>query len=90
MDDLFATHELILLPAAPVSRLAAGADHSNTRTRLLRYTTPFSLAGVPAVTIPCQRGGMQLGAARDSDEALLSIAAVIAAHRKASTAVLNA
>ena len=84
MDDLFAKHELILLPAAPVAGLAAGADHSNTRKRLLRYTTPFSLAGVPAVTIPCAAGGMQLAAARDADEALLQIAALIGARRKTS------
>src|ERR1700738_2526137 len=48
MDAFFEKFELIILPAAPVTRLAAGADHSNTRKRLLRYTAPFSLAGVPA------------------------------------------
>jgi Asp-tRNA(Asn)/Glu-tRNA(Gln) amidotransferase A subunit family amidase len=90
MDDLFAAHELILLPAAPVARLAAGADHSNTRKRLLRYTTPFSLAGVPAVTIPCRAGGMQLAAARDEDEPLLQFAAIVGARRKVSAPVLNA
>lgn len=82
MDDLFAEHELVLLPAAPVARLAAGSDHSKTRSRLLRYTTPFSLAGVPAVTVPCRPGGMQLGAARESDEALLQLAALLGARRK--------
>jgi Asp-tRNA(Asn)/Glu-tRNA(Gln) amidotransferase A subunit family amidase len=75
MDDLLSAHELLLLPAAPVARLAAGADHSKTRARLLRYTTPFSLAGVPVVTIPCAVGGMQLAAARGSDESLLQLAA---------------
>jgi len=89
MDDLFAKHELILLPAAPVAGLAAGADHSNTRKRLLRYTTPFSLAGVPAVTVPCAAGGMQLAAARDADEPLLQVAALIGARRKTSPPVLN-
>jgi Asp-tRNA(Asn)/Glu-tRNA(Gln) amidotransferase A subunit family amidase len=84
MDDLFAQHQLILLPAAPGSMLAAGADHTNTRKRLLRYTTPFSLAGVPAVTIPCTAGGMQLAAARDADEALVQIAALLGARRKIS------
>ena len=49
-------HELLLLPASPVARLAAGADHSQTRGRLLRYTTPFSLAGVPVVTVPSRSG----------------------------------
>jgi Asp-tRNA(Asn)/Glu-tRNA(Gln) amidotransferase A subunit family amidase len=77
MDDLFAAHQLILLPCAPVAKLAARADHSQTRSRLLRYTAPFSLAGVPAVTIPCAAGGMQLGAARENDEALLAMAARI-------------
>lgn len=90
MDELFAAHELILLPAAPVPRLAAGADHSRTRKRLLRYTTPFSLAGVPAVTIPCQPGGMQMAAAREADDALLQVAALIGARRKTSAPALHA
>jgi aspartyl-tRNA(Asn)/glutamyl-tRNA(Gln) amidotransferase subunit A len=90
MDELFDKHELILLPAAPVARLAAGVDHSNTRKRLLRYTTPFSLAGVPAVTIPCRAGGVQMAAARDQDEALLQFVALVAARRRVSAPVLNA
>lgn len=84
MDELFARHELLLLPATPVTRLAAGADHSQTRAKLLRYTTPISLAGAPAVTIPCAQGGMQLAAARDADESLLALAAQIGAHRNAT------
>jgi aspartyl-tRNA(Asn)/glutamyl-tRNA(Gln) amidotransferase subunit A len=87
MDELFAAHELLLLPSIPVSRLAAGADHSQTRMRLLRYTAPFSLAGTPTIAIPCAQGGMQLAAARGNDEALLALAAQIGAHRKASLAV---
>jgi len=79
MDAVLATHQLILLPATPVSRLTAGTDHSQTRARLLRYTTPFSLAGVPVVTLPCAAGGMQLAAARGHDEALLQLAARIGA-----------
>src|SRR5262249_28289491 len=47
MDELFAMHDLVLLPCASVARLATGEDHSQTRSRLLRYRTPFSLAGVP-------------------------------------------
>jgi Asp-tRNA(Asn)/Glu-tRNA(Gln) amidotransferase A subunit family amidase len=84
MDDLFAAQQLIMFPCAPVSRLAAGADHSKTRANLLRYTTPFSLAGVPAVAIPCSRGGMQIAAPRSSDEALVQLAALLGAQRKAS------
>jgi aspartyl-tRNA(Asn)/glutamyl-tRNA(Gln) amidotransferase subunit A len=84
MDNLFAEHDLLLLPASPVATLPTGADHSQTRSRLLRYTTPFSLAGVPVVTIPCKNGGMQLAAARGNDEALLRLAARLGAHRNAA------
>lgn len=84
MDELFAALELLLLPAIPVARLAAGADHRQTRPRLLRYTTPLSLAGAPAITIPCAPGGMQLAAAREQDESLLQIAAQLGAQRKSS------
>jgi Asp-tRNA(Asn)/Glu-tRNA(Gln) amidotransferase A subunit family amidase len=84
LDALLATHEVLLLPAAPVARLAVGADHSKTRARLLRYTTPLSLAGVPAVTIPCAAGGVQMAAARGYDEGLLSLAARLGASRNAA------
>jgi len=84
MDELFAANELVLLPAIPVARLAAGADHGKTRPRLLRYTVPFSLAGAPVITIPCAQGGMQLAAARDADESLLQLAAQLGALRKST------
>lgn len=83
MDDLFAGNELVLLPAAPVAGLAANADHTKTRARLLRYTTPLSLAGAPVVTFPCARGGMQLAAAPDSDEHLLQCVAQLGHSREA-------
>jgi len=83
MDDLFAKYELLMLPCTPVSRLEAGADQSQTRARLLRYTAPFSLAGVPAVAIPCKHGGVQLAVARNQDEALLTLAAKVGEQREA-------
>ena len=87
MDLLLTEHQLLLMPCAPVVRLEAGADHSQTRIRLLRYTTPVSLAGMPAVTIPFlvdekPAGGMQLAAARDDDARLLALAAKLGAQRK--------
>lgn len=82
MDELFAEHQLIVLPCAPVSRLAAGADHSQTRAHLLRYTTPFSLAGVPVLVTPCRPGGMQLAAQRGQDESLVRLAAQLGRQRK--------
>ncbi len=86
MDELFATRELVMLPCAPVAKLASGSGQSvdQVRKRLLRYTSPFSLAGVPIVAIPCLPGGMQLAAARENDEALLELAAQMGAARKAS------
>jgi Asp-tRNA(Asn)/Glu-tRNA(Gln) amidotransferase A subunit family amidase len=90
VDQLLTTHQLLLMPASPVARLAAGADHSQSRARLLRYTTPFSLAGVPVVTIPCKVGGMQLAAARGWDETLLQLAAAFGARRKSSNHIPSA
>jgi len=84
MDVLFAEHEILLMPATPAARLAVGSDHSHTRARLLRYTTPFSLAGVPVVTVPCKTGGVQLATQRGSDEALLELAARLGRQRSAA------
>jgi Asp-tRNA(Asn)/Glu-tRNA(Gln) amidotransferase A subunit family amidase len=82
VDELLQEHELLLLPASPVARLNIGADNGQARSRILRYTTPFSLAGVPVVTIPCAVGGMQLAAARENDESLLELAARIGSRRE--------
>jgi Asp-tRNA(Asn)/Glu-tRNA(Gln) amidotransferase A subunit family amidase len=84
MDEVFSDNTLVLLPCAPIACLPAGADHSQTRVRLLRYTAPFSLAGVPTIAIPCAQGGMQLAAARGNDESLLQLAAELGSHRSMS------
>ena len=84
MDAMFAEHELILLPCAPMAKLTVRTDHTKTRQKFLRYTTPFSLAGVPAGALPCSAGGMQLGAARGQDEALVELMARLGASRKAA------
>jgi len=83
LDALLLDHQLLLLPASPVARLKVGADHTLARKRMLRYTTPFSLGGNPVVTIPCRIGGMQLAAAREEDESLLTLAARMGARRAA-------
>ena len=82
IDSLLAEHELLLMPTAPLGRLNAGADHSQTRARMLRYTTPFSLSGSPVISIPCETGGMQLAAAHGRDVALLEFAAKLGAAMK--------
>ena len=78
MATLFTRFDLLMLPSAPVSRLRADADHSATRQIILRYTTPFSLAGLPAVALPGELlggpfgTGIQLAAAPGNDSALLA------------------
>lgn len=86
MDDLFATHELVMLPSIPVTKLTAGSGDGGgaVRKRLLRYTSPFSLAGVPCLAVPCPAGGMQIAGARENDESLLELAAEIGARRKSN------
>jgi Asp-tRNA(Asn)/Glu-tRNA(Gln) amidotransferase A subunit family amidase len=80
MDLLLGAHDFLILPCAPVARLPAGADHTNSRKAILRYTTPFSLAGNPVVTLPGEGGaGVQLAAARGGDAKLLAYAARLGA-----------
>ncbi len=85
MLQLFARFDLLMLPAAPASRLFANANHSDTRARILRYTTPFSMAGLPAVSLPGELigapfgTGIQIAAAPGHDPMLLGFAASIGA-----------
>ena len=75
MDRLLEQHDFLMLPCAPMSALPAGVDHSASRLKILRYTTPISLAGMPAVVLAAPGGGVQLVAARGSDARLLAFAA---------------
>jgi aspartyl-tRNA(Asn)/glutamyl-tRNA(Gln) amidotransferase subunit A len=72
---LFNSFDYLLLPGAPMSALRVADDHSATRTRILRYTAPISLCGLPTVTLP---GGLQLVAPMNHDAALLALSAVLA------------
>jgi Asp-tRNA(Asn)/Glu-tRNA(Gln) amidotransferase A subunit family amidase len=83
MSLLFQQVELLLVPCAPVSKLHAGHDQSKIRPAILRYTTPISLTGLPAVTLPGEHisaafgTGMQLIAAPMQDASLLAFAATL-------------
>ena len=78
MGALFESFDLLMLPASPTSRLYAGSDLSQARQRILRYTTPFSLAGVPALSLPGELiggpfgTGIQIAAAPGADPLLLN------------------
>ena len=86
MEVLLLEHDFLIVPCAPVHELLAGADHSQTRRSLLRYTVPMSLAGVPVVTLPSGSGaGVQLVAARGADAKLLAYAAQLGANANANS-----
>lgn len=76
-EELFRQFDFLLVPISPTSRLFAGADHSESRARILRLTTPASLGGNPAVVLPSPECGVQLIAARDDDRRLLQFAATL-------------
>jgi aspartyl-tRNA(Asn)/glutamyl-tRNA(Gln) amidotransferase subunit A len=75
MDRLLEQYDFLMLPCAPISALQAGMDHSESRLKILRYTSPISLAGMPAVVLAAPGGGVQLVAARGNDARLLAFAA---------------
>jgi Asp-tRNA(Asn)/Glu-tRNA(Gln) amidotransferase A subunit family amidase len=75
MKALFRRFNFLLAPATPISRLEADRDQSEARARILRHTTPASLAGLPAVVLPSPDCGLQLLAAHNDDRRLLRFAA---------------
>ncbi len=83
MDGLFDQYQFLVLPCAPVSRLVAGEDQSSARARILRYTAPISMAGLPTVTLPGEMignffgTGVQLVAKKGNDAELLAFAAAM-------------
>jgi aspartyl-tRNA(Asn)/glutamyl-tRNA(Gln) amidotransferase subunit A len=81
---LLGEHEMVVLPCAPVACLRAGEDHTSIRARLLRYTAPASLGGLPALAVPFAAGGMQVLAARGDDARLLTLAERMGRARRAA------
>jgi Asp-tRNA(Asn)/Glu-tRNA(Gln) amidotransferase A subunit family amidase len=88
-----APFDFLMLPSAPIARLPgrlpAGQDYAQARAGILRYTTPFSLAGLPVVTLPGELlpsekpgpdffgTGIQLAAPQLEDAALLAFTAAL-------------
>jgi aspartyl-tRNA(Asn)/glutamyl-tRNA(Gln) amidotransferase subunit A len=77
----FESYEILLLPTTPnAAPLMAGDDAVAQARRLTRFTSPFNLAGLPAVSIPCgtdSKGlpiGLQMIAAAWREAALLRAA----------------
>ena len=85
LDTLFQSFDFLMMPCSPISKLEAGKDQTQTRRKILRYTTPLSLAGTPVVTLPFPNGaGVQLTAPRGQDSRLLAYAATLANHQQFS------
>jgi aspartyl-tRNA(Asn)/glutamyl-tRNA(Gln) amidotransferase subunit A len=84
MAHLHQHFDLMMLPAAPVHQLKAAEDQSDIRSKILRYTTPFSLSGSPVISLPGELigatpgTGIQLAAAPGRDGILLAFATQIA------------
>ncbi|HMO64162.1 MAG TPA: amidase family protein, partial [Verrucomicrobiota bacterium] len=80
LDRHWERFDVLVAPASPLTRLAAGGDHGPARRRLLQLTTPASLARWPALTVPwmaAQQGpgiGFQFLASRGGESALLALA----------------
>jgi len=74
IEALFERFDFLLLPVAPVSALANGADHGPLRDTVLRYTTPASVAGLPVLALPNEKGGCQLIGPAGGDAKLLAFA----------------
>jgi Asp-tRNA(Asn)/Glu-tRNA(Gln) amidotransferase A subunit family amidase len=83
MSALFQQFDFLILPCAPVRKLRAGQDHTASRKALLRYTTPASLSGLPAIALPGEHigaafgTGTQLVAPPMRDAALLAFASTL-------------
>jgi Asp-tRNA(Asn)/Glu-tRNA(Gln) amidotransferase A subunit family amidase len=83
MSTLFEQVDFLIAPATPLNKLYAGRDHTESRKALLRYTTPASLSGLPAIILPGEHigapfgTGVQLLAAPMQDSSLLAFASTL-------------